>query len=47
MYKAGTLTEWYNSEHPSHMATLVRYFSSRTLMVLQILDEAETITKTA
>lgn len=46
-YSSTTLTEWYNSGTPTHTASLLRYFVQRSSMVLDMLDEAETITKTA
>ncbi|KAF8629703.1 hypothetical protein AX15_003320 [Amanita polypyramis BW_CC] len=42
-----TLTNWFQSSVTVHPATLLRYFSSRTLMVLEILDEVDFVTKTA
>lgn len=46
-YSFPTLTEWYNSTVPAHAATVMRYFSDRASMVLDILEEAQVITKTA
>ena len=41
------LTAWYNSENPVHTARVLRHFSDRITMTLNILEEAETTTKTA
>lgn len=46
-YSHQTLTKWYHSDIPYHNNNLLRYFSSRTSMVLEILDAAEVVTKTA
>ncbi|GBE80756.1 DNA polymerase zeta catalytic subunit [Sparassis crispa] len=46
-YSARTLTEWFNSAIPNHTASVLHYFSARTSMVLELLDAAEVVTKTA
>jgi DNA polymerase zeta len=46
-YRHSTLTEWYHSTVPAHASRLLRYFSDRVAIVLQILDATEVITKTA
>ncbi|KAF8132341.1 hypothetical protein EV363DRAFT_1583317 [Boletus edulis] len=46
-YTPATLTAWYNSESPVHTACVLGYFRDRTVMTLDILEEAETTTKTA
>lgn len=46
-YTPSALTTWYNSESPVHTARVLRYFRDRTVMTLDILEEAETTTKTA
>ncbi|KAG8221660.1 hypothetical protein J3R82DRAFT_1944 [Butyriboletus roseoflavus] len=46
-YTPSVLTTWYNSESPVHTAQVLRYFRDRTAMTLDILEEAETTTKTA
>ncbi|KAG9311253.1 hypothetical protein JVU11DRAFT_8337 [Chiua virens] len=46
-YTPSALTSWYNSENPVHTAQVLRYFRDRTRMTLDILEEAETTTKTA
>jgi len=46
-YSAETLTTWFRSDIPSQTARVVEYFMDRTAMVLEILDEAEVITKNA
>lgn len=46
-YNASTLAEWYKSDVPTHTARFLRYMSDRTLVVLEVLDEAEIVTKTA
>lgn len=38
---------WYNGESPVHTARVLRYFRDRTVMTLDILEEAETTTKAA
>ncbi|KAI0801265.1 hypothetical protein C8Q74DRAFT_1314513 [Fomes fomentarius] len=47
MYSPHTLTQWYNSPVPEHADRILHYFARRTTMVLEILDAAETVTKTA
>ncbi|KAF8078614.1 hypothetical protein FPV67DRAFT_1465830 [Lyophyllum atratum] len=46
-YSIATLSDWYQSGVPSHAACVLRYFSGRTSMLLDILEESEVITKTA
>ncbi|KAI0047841.1 hypothetical protein FA95DRAFT_1492015 [Auriscalpium vulgare] len=46
-YTPATLTEWYYSEVPAHGVRLLQHLLNRTTMVLEMLDAAETITKTA
>jgi DNA polymerase zeta len=46
-YTPSALTTWYNSESPVHAARVLRHFRDRTAMTLDILEEAETTTKTA
>ncbi|KAJ6509544.1 hypothetical protein C8R47DRAFT_1174181 [Mycena vitilis] len=46
-YSHATLKEWYQDHVPGHTFTVLRYFSSRTSMVLEILEETEVVTKTA
>ncbi|KAG6332362.1 hypothetical protein ID866_6727 [Astraeus odoratus] len=46
-YKPSTLTEWFNSPVPAHTSRVLRYFLDRTLMNLDILEESQTVTKTA
>lgn len=46
-YSPKTLTEWYRSSVPGHASRVLRYFSDRTTMVLDILEEAQVVTKTA
>ncbi|KAJ7487607.1 hypothetical protein B0H11DRAFT_2157036 [Mycena galericulata] len=46
-YGPATLMEWYQDSIPGHTATVLRYFSSRTTMVLEVLEETEVVTKTA
>ncbi|KAJ7038190.1 hypothetical protein C8F04DRAFT_371528 [Mycena alexandri] len=46
-YGPGTLKEWYQDSTPAHTFTVLRYFSSRTSMVLEVLEETEVVTKTA
>ncbi len=47
MYSPYTLTQWYNSPVPEHADRVLRYFARRSTMVLEILDAAEIVTKTA
>ena len=46
-FKPSVLTGWCRSDQPSHVAQLVRYLSAKTAMVLEMLDAAEIVTKTA
>jgi hypothetical protein len=46
-YTAEVLTTWYNSTDPVHISRVLRYFLERTIMTLEILQEAETTTKNA
>ncbi|KAJ7783795.1 hypothetical protein DFH07DRAFT_997017, partial [Mycena maculata] len=46
-YGPAALMEWYQDSVPGHTAIVLRYFSSRTSMVLEVLEEAEVVTKTA
>jgi hypothetical protein len=46
-YTTATLMEWFQSEVPARTAHIFQYFQERTAMVLDILDESETITKTS
>ncbi|KAI8995628.1 hypothetical protein BD414DRAFT_513374 [Trametes punicea] len=46
-YSPQTLTSWFHSAVPEHGVRLLRYFSRRTCMVLEILDVAEVVTKNA
>ncbi|KAJ7181668.1 hypothetical protein C8R43DRAFT_869366 [Mycena crocata] len=46
-YSPATLHQWYRDSIPLHTDNVLRYFSSRTTMVLEILDETEVVTKTA
>ncbi|TFY79148.1 hypothetical protein EWM64_g4861 [Hericium alpestre] len=46
-YAASTLTEWFHSDTIAQVASLLCYFQSRTTMVLEVLEAAETVTKTA
>ncbi|PFH54484.1 hypothetical protein AMATHDRAFT_134471 [Amanita thiersii Skay4041] len=46
-YNYSTLTKWYKNAIPVHIASIIRYFSSRTLVVLDILSHIELVTKTA
>ena len=46
-YSGSTLTEWYKSSVPVHTSRLLRYMSDRTILTLEILEEAEVVTKTA
>ncbi|KAJ7706169.1 hypothetical protein B0H17DRAFT_1035991 [Mycena rosella] len=47
LYSPATLTEWYRDSIPAHTATVLRYFSSRTSMALELLEETDVIAKTA
>ncbi|KAJ7169887.1 hypothetical protein C8R46DRAFT_1162607 [Mycena filopes] len=46
-YGPATLKAWYQDSIPAHTYSVLRYFSSRTSMVLEILEETEVVTKTA
>ncbi|KAG2154856.1 hypothetical protein DEU56DRAFT_770809 [Suillus clintonianus] len=46
-YIPEVLTTWYNSTDPVHTSRVLRYFLERTIMTLEILQEAETTTKNA
>ncbi|KAJ7092735.1 hypothetical protein C8R44DRAFT_646516 [Mycena epipterygia] len=46
-YSAATLTKWYQDSIPGHRNTVLRYFASRTSMLLELLEETEVVTKTA
>lgn len=46
-YTPSTLTEWYNSRIPIHTSRLLHYHQERTSLVLQMMDEAEVVTKMA
>lgn len=46
-YTHEVLTTWYNSMDPVHTSRVLRYFLERTIMTLDLLQEAETTTKTA
>ncbi|KAG1783945.1 hypothetical protein EV702DRAFT_958561 [Suillus placidus] len=46
-YTPEVLTTWYNSTDPVHTSRALRYFLERTIMTLEILQEAETTTKNA
>ena len=46
-YAPHTLTSWYYSATPEHVSRLIRYFSDRASMVLEIIDVAQIVTKTA
>lgn len=46
-YSTETLTEWYKSDVPEHTSRVLRYLTDRTTIVLEILDEAQVVTKNA
>ncbi|KAF7347826.1 DNA polymerase [Mycena venus] len=46
-YGPATLKEWYQDSISAHTFAVLRYFSSRTSMVLEVLEETEVVTKTA
>jgi hypothetical protein len=46
-YTAETLTTWFKSTVPGQTSRVIDYFMDRTAMVLEILDEADVITKNA
>jgi hypothetical protein len=46
-YNPETLTRWYCSDIPARTAHVLRYFSERTCMVLEMLNEIDMVTKTA
>ncbi|KZO93552.1 hypothetical protein CALVIDRAFT_251995 [Calocera viscosa TUFC12733] len=47
LYLPSTLTQWYHSPIPLHTVQLIDYVLERTVVVIEILDETELITKTA
>ncbi|KAG2061849.1 hypothetical protein BDR06DRAFT_945889 [Suillus hirtellus] len=46
-YTPEVLTTWYNSTDPVHTSRVLRYFLERTILTLEILQEAEITTKNA
>ncbi|KAJ7293585.1 DNA polymerase zeta, catalytic subunit [Mycena rebaudengoi] len=46
-YSFATLLEWFRDPISAHKALVLRYFASRTSMVLEVLEETEVVTKTA
>lgn len=46
-YSATTLTEWYKDLIPAHTARIFSYFVERTATVIDLIDEADVITKNA
>ena len=42
-----TLAKWYQSPVSAHSTAILQYFHKRTLMVLEVLNEIEFVTKTA
>ncbi|KIK70996.1 hypothetical protein GYMLUDRAFT_33098 [Collybiopsis luxurians FD-317 M1] len=46
-YSPSTLSRWYRSDSPAHMAALLRYYSRRTTLNIEILNQSEVVTKTA
>jgi hypothetical protein len=47
LYTAATLSEWFRSAIPAHAAKLLDYLRNRASLVLDMLDQADFITKTA
>jgi hypothetical protein len=46
-YSPSTLTEWYNSPVPAHRARLFHHLLGHSVLVLEMLDAADIIPKTA
>ncbi|KIR32771.1 DNA polymerase zeta subunit [Cryptococcus deuterogattii MMRL2647] len=46
-YSPASLTALWRSKSPSHVCRVLKYFFQRTVMCMEILDQAEIITKTA
>ena len=46
-YEASTLTEWHNSPVPAHRARWLQHLLGRSTLVLEILDAADVVAKTA
>lgn len=46
-YSAETLTKWFKSDTPGFTAKVLEYFTDRTALVLEIIDEAQIVTKNA
>ena len=44
-YSPATLSGWYRSVVPEHTARLLNYYLSRTIMVVEMVEVAEVITK--
>lgn len=44
-FASKTQTEWYRSSVPEHTARLLRHLLDRAIAVVEMLDEAEVVTK--
>lgn len=46
-YSASSLTGWYNSKYPVHIAKVISYYMDRTCLCMELMDAAEICTKNA
>ncbi|KAJ3766592.1 hypothetical protein FB446DRAFT_381067 [Lentinula raphanica] len=46
-YGPSTLTKWYQSQHSTHTATLIRHYARHASLNIEILNQSEVVTKTA
>lgn len=46
-YTLATLNKWLHEGTPSQTARIFAYYADRTSMILELLEEAEVVTKTA
>ncbi|KAF5390267.1 hypothetical protein D9757_002930 [Collybiopsis confluens] len=46
-YSPLTMSNWYRSTSPVHVAILLRYHTKRTMLNIEILNQTEVVTKTA
>lgn len=46
-FSFSTLTTWFQDSTPAHTISVMRHFRERVFMVLEILDEADVVTKNA
>jgi DNA polymerase zeta len=46
-YSPWTLTEWFRSKYPEHVTRLLNYFIDKVNMYVEMMDQAEIVTKNA